>query len=147
MLRIPDWAFNFMKKKECSECGESMKNSIITQVGIKINEENKSCLYYENKCCKCHQVSQTTIATHIDFSPKQLASEILGSYDALEYNVGHKKIVENKEKKNNFSSFEKDCKVFKIFMSNNDSYLEFLKYIGLTDIEIELYARWDKKND
>jgi hypothetical protein len=40
-------------------------------------------------------------------------------------------------------SFEKDFLKLKNFMKHNDNYLEFLKYLGLTDAEIEMYAKWD----
>ena len=53
----------------------------------------------------------------------------------------------SKNKKSKFKAFDKEFSNLKIFMSKNDNYVEFLKYIGLTDTEIDLYGKWDPQDD
>lgn len=146
MLNIPDWAHNFMKKRECPHCSNSMRDATIVQVGIKI-QEKKPCLFYESKCKFCNKVSHTTIYTDANLSAYQLAAEILNSFDEDSLVVEHSKVGSAKKKKSKMAGFEKDFLKLKSFMKNNDNYLEFLKYVGLTDAEIEMYARWDNNEN
>lgn len=147
MLNIPDWAYNFMKKKECPYCSSLMGDADIVQVGIKLYEGKKPCLYYESNCKVCDRVSHTTIFTDTDLSPYQLAAEIYNSYDREDRGVQHNKIdgIQNKKFKPN--AFDKESASLKSFMIKNDSHEEFLKYIGLTDMEIDLYAKWNSNDE
>jgi len=147
MLNIPDWANNFMRRKECPYCHGAMGQSVIVQVGIKLHNGEKPCLYYESSCNFCGKISHTTIFTDADLSPYQLAAEIYNSYDSEDVIVQHSKVGNSKNKKSKFKAFDKEFSNLKIFMSKNDNYVEFLKYIGLTDTEIDLYGKWDPQDD
>ena len=76
-----------------------------------------------------------------------MAAEIYKSYDSEDVIVQHSKIGNSKNKKSKFKAFDKEFSNLKIFMSKNDNYVEFLKYIGLTDTEIDLYGKWDPQDD
>ena len=92
-------------------------------------------------------MSHTTIFTDTDLSPYQLAAEIYNSYDREDRGVQHNKIdgIQNKKFKPN--AFDKESASLKSFMIKNDSHEEFLKYIGLTDMEIDLYAKWNSNDE
>lgn len=147
MLNIPDWANNFMKRKECPYCQGPMGESVIVQVGIKLHNQERPCLYYESCCKYCNKVSHTTIFTDANLSAYQLAAEIYNSYDHEDAMVQHSKVQSNKKKKSKSKAFDKEVANLKSFLSKNDNHVEFLKYIGLTDMEINLYGKWEPAED
>lgn len=147
MLNLPDWANNFMKRKECPYCQGPMGDSTIVLVGIKLYNNEKPCLYYESSCNHCDKVSHTIIFTDANLSAYQLAAEIYNSYDNEDAVVHHNKIQSKKKKKQKSKAFDKEFENLKTFLIKNDNYLEFLKYIGLTDEEIDLYGKWEPKKD
>lgn len=77
-------------------------------------------------------MAHTTIFTDVELTASNLASEIFHAIDDSESeksNTGDGK-----------TSFEKDFDRLKDFLQKEDQYIEFLKFIGLTDKEIEEYA-------
>lgn len=132
MLKLPEWANEFMKNKECPYCHSNMAQSVIMHLGIKLHKEEKPCLYFESKCKRCDNMAHTTIFTDVELTASNLASEIFHAIDDSE----SQKISSNESR----SSFEKDFDRLKEFLNKEDQYIEFLKFIGLTDKEIEEYA-------
>lgn len=132
MLKLPEWANEFMKNKECPYCQSNMAHSFIVHLGIKLHKEERPCLYFESKCKRCDNMAHTTIFTDVELTASNLASEIFHAIDDSESeksNTGDGK-----------TSFEKDFDRLKDFLQKEDQYIEFLKFIGLTDKEIEEYA-------
>lgn len=132
MLKLPEWANEFMKNKECPYCHSNMAHSFIVHLGIKLHKEERPCLYFESKCKRCDNMAHTTIFTDVELTASNLASEIFHAIDDSESeksNTGDSK-----------TSFEKDFDRLKDFLQKEDQYIEFLKFIGLTDKEIEEYA-------
>lgn len=144
MLNVPKWAIDFMKGKACPHCNEPMSESTIIQVGIKL-KDNKPCLYYVSSCNSCENHAHTTIYTDNNFSPQQLAAEIYNSYDISKSKNNYFVGKNNKVSK----SFESDCLMLKDFLKKCDDHNEFLRFIGLTDAEIEFYCNQSReiKND
>lgn len=138
MLNLPDWALEFMKSKNCPYCGDCMTNSSILHIGIRMFKEIKPSLYFESKCKGCSNVSNTTIFTEGSITPGQIASEI---FHAIDDSAFSKSASEEKNKIN--KAFDKEVDMLKKFMQKNESHIEFLKFIGLTDEEIEKYTSGD----
>lgn len=136
-----------MNGKTCPYCSRPMSESTIIQVGIKLYKNEKPCLYYISSCNNCDNQSHTTIFTDTEFSAQQLAAEIYNSY--TDEKSSYKKETKAK-RKGSCKAFESDCKKLSEFMRDCDDHNQFLKFIGLTDSEIEFYNSKDgelKKDD
>lgn len=139
MLKLPEWANDFMKNKECPYCHSNMAYSTIVHLGIKLHKEEKPCLYFESKCRKCDNMAHTTIFTDVELTASSLASEIFHAIDSSD--------SDKTNDENGKNSFEKDFDRLKDFLKKEDQYVEFLKFIGLTDNEIEEYAIKTKEDE
>ncbi len=144
MLEIPEWAYKFIKDKECPYCGEFLADCILLQVGLKLRDESDitqgCCLCFEARCASCKRMASTTILTDHNFDAAQIVTEI---YNAI---VQKSNRNNNKNKKNNSKISqckiqEKELNDLIKFMKQNDDYDSFLKYIGITDWEIRKYKK------
>lgn len=144
MLALPEWAYKFIKDKECPYCGEMLADCILLQIGLKLRDEaNVSqgcCLCFDARCNSCGKTAATTIFTDHTFNAAQIVTEI---YNAIINKANQISSSGKKGKHSSESSKIPDREFSDIikFMEYNDDYESFLKYIGISDWEIKKYKK------
>lgn len=136
MIRLPKWAQIYLDDNSCPECGDALSNSEIISVGIRKASDGKPRLCFDSLCNFCGQRCSTTLVTSFDLEPEQIAMEILAAYQGesmIEIVSGRRALPPGRA----HESFAKDCEALKKFLSENDSFEDFMRHCGISDKEIK----------
>mgnify|MGYP005817593779 FL=1 len=138
-MNLPTWVKEFLDDKACPHCDEKMNIGVIECLGIKILDEGAAGLFFESRCPSCGKTSQTILQNEQGFKPLELAAEIYNGLedpsDSYEYEI------EDPSGGSGISQFsDNEIEDVRKFLEKNDSYLDFLYFLGCSDHEIERYA-------
>ena len=124
----PSWILKIIEKKKCAECGAIVKKTDICAIGIRKVTEEKNTLYVEHLCSKCAKRTITSLA-------KEKVDGVEGLCYLLIEEMHNLRKIENSSKRRKTnkkgSISDQEFKDMVKFLNNNDTHLEFMKYIGI----------------